>query len=385
MSELKSVLTYPEDFPDELKAVCDTSLAAGGYQHMSIKAATCRNNSRFGDLTLVGFVNSLKKADVALSSLTLTHHHITAVGLVENSSYISCLSHIDLEGNDVAESTQFIESLKLESKNCPIQYLNLSSNPMGILAGMKIADVLLKNKSLHTLYLNNCGLDLTCQIAILTSISQNKNCKLNILEIDRPILGNPNKREEVVDHISRLIMLSSSSALCHLSLRHHNMQDFGCSLLADALGRYKGRITYLNLESNKIGVSGTTALAQMLVLQEKSGAERYSCIRTLKLSYNFIGDEGAAALADALLHNKSLTELTIKNNSIHSKGLVMIGTALESNNTLERLSLYGNDFDQDSGRLFHSLAKNRFDFIGLKIDIQMYIVDGEYQVAEVAI
>jgi hypothetical protein len=79
--------------------------------------------------------------------------------------------------------------------------------------------------------------------------------------------------------------------------------------------------------------------------------------------------------------NTCLKELTLKSNNI-DLALSQIGTSLYKNNTLELLSLFGNNFNEKSGKIFHELLANRIPYIGLNLDVKVYIVDGHYMIAE---
>mmetsp|Transcript_17902 Transcript_17902/g.17222 ORF Transcript_17902/g.17222 Transcript_17902/m.17222 type:complete len:158 (-) Transcript_17902:249-722(-) len=150
----------------------------------------------------------------------------------------------------------------------------------------------------------------------------------------------------------------------------------GARLIATSLSNNRS-LTYLDLERNKIGPSGCEALASHLILQPIHGAT----LKTLLLSYNRVGDEGAKALAEVLKCNKSLTNLSLKNNNIKEAGLTVVGSAINSNNTLQKLSIFGNEFCHKVGELFNSQI-DRINFIGLDIDISIYHVDGVYMTAE---
>jgi Ran GTPase-activating protein (RanGAP) involved in mRNA processing and transport len=177
-------------------------------------------------------------------------------------------------------------------------------------------------------------------------------------------------------------MLASKSPLSALSLKFFNMQNFGAQILAESMYRSSGSIISLNLESNAIGVAGAEAIATFIILQTQD-AKRFGnkCLRVLKLANNKISNEGATAIADALSTNTSLEEVTLKNNGI-SHGLVAIGKALERNNTLGKISLFGNDFDMESGKIFSDLQTSRFSYLNVSIDIQVYVIDDKYMVAE---
>ena len=84
----------------------------------------------------------------------------------------------------------------------------------------------------------------------------------------------------------------------------------------------------------------------------------------------------------ALESNTSLKELSLKSNKINV-ALSKLGTALYENNTLQSLSLFGNDFNQDSGKIFSELIANRLSYVGLVLDIKVYKVDGKFMIAEI--
>jgi hypothetical protein len=74
--------------------------------------------------------------------------------------------------------------------------------------------------------------------------------------------------------------------------------------------------------------------------------------------------------------------LTIKNNNIGAKGLNAIAEALSVTQTLESISVFGNNFDNNNGEHFFNLINNRFTYTGLYIDIDVYIVDDIFMIAE---
>ena len=62
-----------------------------------------------------------------------------------------------------------------------------------------------------------------------------------------------------------------------------------------------------------------------------------------------IGDEGAAALAQALAKNASIAELHLCNNNITDIGASALAVALESNTTLAVLGLQDNHINDNGG------------------------------------
>ena len=80
--------------------------------------------------------------------------------------------------------------------------------------------------------------------------------------------------------------------------------------------------------------------------------------------------------------NTSVEVLTLRCNNIGQHGLMALGHALEDNNSLRKLTLWGNNFDDKSAELYHRLIENRFQYLGVTVDFEVYEVDRIHQVAE---
>jgi len=63
----------------------------------------------------------------------------------------------------------------------------------------------------------------------------------------------------------------------------------------------------------------------------------------LYLDDNYIGCEGAVAIAKALKKNTTLQTLYLDDDYIGCEGAMAIAKALETNTTLQKLSLHGHD------------------------------------------
>ena len=200
----------------------------------------------------------------------------------------------------------------------------MSGNPLGGDGGMVIADSMKTNTTLQELIVNNCGFSLTAMIAIANGIgSQGSDSVLSALEINRPIVPQYVPGEEPLEHFSML--LGKIPNLSHLSFKYHSILDSGARLFGQNLGKTDLMLS-LNLECNKIGVAGAEALASYLIAQSRAGR---NTLEVLCLSHNIVGDEGAVALADAIVENKSLRCLTLKSNSIAKAGLTALGNSIE--------------------------------------------------------
>ena len=130
-------------------------------------------------------------------------------------------------------------------------------------------------------------------------------------------------------------------------LVEHNIVNLSNSSISDAGAvalaqalHHNSTLTQLNLSNNSISDAGAVALAQAL--------HHNSTLTHLYLSNNSISDAGAVALAQALHHNSTLTHLYLFNNSISDAGAVALAQALHHNSTLTHLYLSNNSIS-DAG------------------------------------
>ena len=98
----------------------------------------------------------------------------------------------------------------------------------------------------------------------------------------------------------------------------------------------------LNLESNKIGADGAKALAD--------GLKHCNSLQTLNLEKNYIGADGAKALADGLKHCISLQTLNLEWNNIGADGAKALTDGLKHCNSLQTLNLEKNYIRADGAK-----------------------------------
>ena len=143
-------------------------------------------------------------------------------------------------------------------------------------------------------------------------------------------------------------------------LSNNNIDDKRATELAKKL--LDNILTHLDLSWNIIGDAGAAAIAKSLIqnkslrsldlsknnISDKGVVELAkmlldnTTLTHLDLSSNIIGDAGAAAIAKSLIQNKSFTSLDLSKNKISDKGGIEIAKALAKNKTLSILHLYGN-------------------------------------------
>ena len=73
-------------------------------------------------------------------------------------------------------------------------------------------------------------------------------------------------------------------------------------------------------------------------------------LKSANLDYNSIGDEGAAALSDALKSNSTLEELKLHNNEIGAAGAQSLAGMLQVNRALTSVNLLKNDLGDGAER-----------------------------------
>jgi len=122
--------------------------------------------------------------------------------------------------------------------------------------------------------------------------------------------------------------------------------DVGTITLAGALRAGDGPLPFnvsVALGSAGVGAYGATALAEAL-------RQPTTTVRTLTLEWNDqLGDEGAAALGNALRHNSALRSLGLERCGVGDVGAAALGVALRDNpaSQLHELRLEGNRIGVD--------------------------------------
>eukprot|EP01062_Namystynia_karyoxenos_P034662 TRINITY_DN25402_c0_g1_i1.p1 TRINITY_DN25402_c0_g1~~TRINITY_DN25402_c0_g1_i1.p1 ORF type:complete len:535 (+),score=122.30 TRINITY_DN25402_c0_g1_i1:102-1607(+) len=115
----------------------------------------------------------------------------------------------------------------------------------------------------------------------------------------------------------------ATAQLSHLSLYNTGVGDDGAGVLA-RLATDQPLLTSLDLDGNHVTCKGAMALASALESGDCS-------LRSLSLWRNAVGDDGAAALAQAVFINSTLTELDLRGNfSLSRRGKDALLTARPS-------------------------------------------------------
>ncbi|KAH9131728.1 hypothetical protein LEN26_007650 [Aphanomyces euteiches] len=272
--------------------------------------------------------------------------------------YVCALRSVNLAGNALNDDCVRILCTSLAQNNT-ITSLCLRRNPLGNEGGMEIARMLEMNTTLQSLDIGDTELGHGSLVAI--AVALHRNPALKSINLDNPVLLT--LEEEALQHLAK--MLQANAILQHISLRKHRITDVGAQVLAERLLDNK-TLTSLHLGANSIGGCGAEALAALLLSD--------SGIIELDLSANRIGNDGARAFETVMNVTKRLEVLSLGQNSIEDDGLARIANGAARNQSLKRLSVWGNDFGDEAPRSFFELVQQRPH--DLHLDVQPYEVDG---------
>ncbi|KAL7512701.1 hypothetical protein ACHAXN_009773 [Cyclotella atomus] len=155
-----------------------------------------------------------------------------------------------------------------------------------------------------------------------------------------------------------------NSASCSSNTSNEQFEpigDVGALRLADAL-QYNDHLQYLDLSRNGIGGIGGAALAKALYQYIKGASDQYvsrTALRSLNLSKNQIGDEGAEAFTQMLEYNTSLTRFDLSFNGISFKNVNQLLESLEKNSTVTAIYLTGNLKNVNARDMSHLVDSRR--------------------------
>ena len=239
-----------------------------------------------------------------------------------------------IAGNDFTANgiVPIAEALK---DNCFCTSLWLKRNPLGPLGMKPIADMLMVNRCLQVLDLVNCGmLEAGLETLLGGLMGENRNRTLRVLWLDTNAIT-----YKSAELISKYI--GESCELTDLSLSCNRLSDVGMEIIAKGLSINKS-LTRFSVASNRIGPIGAKFLGEAI--------KDHPAINFINLGYikstdavhelgNFIGDEGAAHMAELLRHNRNIRHLDLLHNSISQVGVNHIISALHTNTTLVKIQL----------------------------------------------
>ncbi|KAK3280020.1 hypothetical protein CYMTET_12124 [Cymbomonas tetramitiformis] len=262
--------------------------------------------------------------------------------------------------------------------NTSLNTLNLKSNQIGPEGAKALAAALTPNEkgvfntSLNTLKLSGNEIRPEGAKALAAALTPNEkgvfNTSLNTLDVcNDDITGEAAQQlaEVVLKHpcmkqFNKIMMQDiRDDKVQELNLRH-KLIGFPGALVLSKLLVFNTSLNTVDVSWNYIGPEGAKALA--VVLTPNAEGVFNTSLNTLKLGDNKIGPEGAKALAAALTSNEegvfntSLNSLHLEDNNIGPDGAKTLAAALTPNaegvfnTSLNTLNLHGNEIGPEGAK-----------------------------------
>ncbi|KAH8355695.1 hypothetical protein KR200_005305 [Drosophila serrata] len=266
--------------------------------------------------------------------------------------------------------SEFFAMLCLNAKNMDVMELCLDGTPLSDEDVRLLRKFLLVSKTLRVLSVNHCSL--TQYNFALIADGLHKSEKVKRFSANRLLGGHLTlDTEKIMSIISSVLMQKRLQSLC-LELCELTAQDM--IPIAEHLACKKSKLQHLRLSSNKIGPDGVLFLLRGII----AGG---GFLEVLDISSNSIGTHGGEWVAKYLVSCLMLKELYLTNNDIGAEAINRILTTRRKRCHLDRLTLYGNEFDDATGRILRRLLDAQV-MLQTELDITfLYDEDlGEYRV-----
>lgn len=216
-----------------------------------------------------------------------------------------------------------------------VKALWLKRNPLKAAGMAPLATLLRENRTLEVLDVVNCGL-LDEGLAALLGALRGPGANRTLRHLYVGTNGISARSGALLAEC-----LAEGCTLESLYLSCNRLGDEGVEIIARGLAENRS-LRRLSLASNLVGPRGARALAVAL--------ERHPSLELLDLGFtkatvavgeygNFLGDEGAAAMAHLLAHNDTLRSLDLLHNFISQTGVNAIRDGLAANRSLVSLQL----------------------------------------------
>jgi len=277
-------------------------------------------------------------------------------GLINHESE-SALRVLDLGWNCIhdAGATQLAEMIKV---NGSLQVLTLASNGIGNAGAQALAGALPINEELTKLDLTGNQIQNLGAVKLAEAICDDK-CSLQTLkwednlrmtDIGRHRLEAAFRcREAKATWLGRILRQIETRR--YMKDINQKLGDEELICICRHLGIHRPNLPYVKFKGPDISNRGIECLAKMVISQ--------NCIplKRLYLQNTHMGDRGAAAISQALLHNQHMTTLSLSSCEITDEGASFLSNIIRRNPKLERLDLTNNRIgDSGAQKLFQAIC-----------------------------
>ena len=308
------------------------------------KALKCANSIKVLDLSNFNLSEEIvSELTSSIKSYTLEKVYLcnsnlksSAVILLEVLATISTLKVLDLQSNELTEEVG-ISLASVIINNKALEILFLDNNNIGV-GAMNIVKALQNINSLKMLGLSNNNLPKKMSHELAGVIKS--NCNIESLTLS----SNDLRSSAIVI----LQALSTITTLKILNMDNNQIGEKGGEVLTSVILSNK-RLTKLYFSSNNLQNSGVKVLEAF---------QNHLCLKSLDLSDNSLPEGVGIKLASAIKSNNSLEKLWLHSNNLQSS-IVVIMQALSKLSTLQLLDLQNNHLTTQIGDwLKHVITNN---------------------------
>ncbi|GAA2625937.1 hypothetical protein GCM10010399_66760 [Dactylosporangium fulvum] len=225
---------------------------------------------------------------------------------------------------DAAGAAPLFERLATDGS---VRALWLKRNPLGDAGVTALATMLRRNTAIETLDLVNTGLTADGLATLVDALAARSR------PVTRVFLGGNGLGPSAAPLLAALLR---DCGVTGLFLAANRLTDEGAEPVVAAVHRPG---TTLGLGGNGLSTETVRTLAARLSMMDSLDLSRPQSLRILGASDNVVGDEGAAALAEAL-PGSPLRRLDLRHTGVGGRGAKQLLAAVESGRTaLRRLAL----------------------------------------------
>ena len=181
-----------------------------------------------------------------------------------------------------------------------------------------------------------------------------------------------NADDTVIEVMSSTLIQPHITSLQSLNISY-SMTAEGAQTLSKII-QHSTCLETLDVSFNQIGDNGALALGEVL--------HTNNSLQVLDVTFNAIGDDGAKALAEALHVNTSLKTLHLMGNNIGVEGAVSFSEALVYNQTLQELNVSNNHIGANGARALAEVLHTNNSLHELEVSPNEIGVDGVKALAE---
>jgi len=278
---------------------------------------------------------SLSPNDMVLLGAVLKWND-TLKELVLKDNLICGVAACTIEGHDLQGLKQLCVGL---AANHSIQVLDLSNNAIMHEGGKLIAEMLLQNNTLHTVFLARNGLCREGYSSHCRQIVDTLRYNKQITHLD---LHDNDVQPDVIERLAAI--LPHSNTLANLDIRDNDISRDAGTAFGHALDH--------NFSLKSLGM-GTSTLDLVALKEDK--------LTELNLGQSYLGPGGVIILCQLLQFSENLALLDLSENGMGLAGGKAVGELMSANEGIHKYNLQGNGLCGIEYDFANSKWKGRYD------------------------